>query len=420
MSGLSMECAASFPVILLLCLVNLFSSLRPTACPNRMNRRLFSVVILLLLLSACQRPARQSAVRTTDYFPAAGDAWERRKPEEVGLNAALLAQAVDFAKQQETRQMPRDFSTQEEIFGTLLGPIPSDRALTNGIILRHGYIVAEWGETARPDPTYSVAKSVLSTLAGLTLDRGLIKTVQDPVGKYIHDGGYDSDQNRTITWEHHLQQTSEWEGELWGKKHDFVGATAYGKGERKPRALQPTGTFYEYNDVRINRMALSLLRLWKKPLPNVLKDEIMDPIGASNTWQYVGYPNARVAIDGKMMSSVSGGTRWGGGLWISTRDEARFGYLALRQGRWQDKQLVSADWFKAAVKRGPVGPDYGYLWWLNTEKKAWPSAPTTSFAAIGAGSNTIWIDPEHDLVIVWRWHDGSPDELIRRVLAAVK
>ncbi|GAB3325686.1 serine hydrolase [Larkinella ripae] len=378
-------------------------------------------IIAVVLISACQRPAQQSAAPTVSrYFPAPGSAWETRKPEQVGMNAVLLQQAVAFAQQQETRQMPPDFSTQEEIFGTLLGPIPSSRAQTNGLILRHGFIVAEWGETDRPDPTYSAAKSVLSVLTGLTIDRGLIKNVQEPVVNSIQDGGYNSRQNRLITWEHHLRQSSEWEGELWGKKHDFVGTEAYGRGERKPRTLQAPGSFYEYNDVRVNRLALSLLRLWKKPLPNVLKEEIMDPIGASNTWQYVGYPNARVKIDGKMMSSVSGGTRWGGGLWISSRDEARFGYLVLRKGRWKDRQLVAANWLNESVTRGPVGPDYGYLWWLNTEKKAWPSAPTTSFAAIGAGSNLIWIDPEHDLVIVWRWHDGNPDELIKRVLASLK
>ncbi|MGM9510060.1 serine hydrolase domain-containing protein [Larkinella sp. GY13] len=385
-----------------------------------MIRHTLSAFAVLLVFSTCQRPAQQSVNQSTVYYPAPGDAWERRKPEQVGLDAALLQQAVIFAQEQETKQMPRDFSTQEEIFGTLLGPIPSDRAQTNGLILKHGYIVAEWGETGRPDPTYSVAKSVLSIILGLTIDRGLIKDVHDPVANSIQDGGYDSEQNRKVTWEHHLRQTSEWEGELWGKKHDFVGTAAYGRGERKPRTLQEPGTFYEYNDVRVNRLALSLLRLWKKPLPNVLKDEIMDPIGASNTWQYVGYPNARVKVDGKMMSSVSGGTRWGGGLWINTRDEARLGYLALRNGRWKDRQLVSANWFKESVKKGPTGQDYGYLWWLNTEKKAWPNAPATSFAAIGVGSNLIWIDPEHDLVIVWRWHNGNPDALFKRVLAAVK
>ena len=63
-----------------------------------------------------------------------------------------------------------------------------------------------------------------------------------------------------------------------------------------------------------------------------------------------------------------------------------------------------------------IGQDYGYLWWLNTQGKQWPDLPRTSFAALGAGSNTIWIDPEHDLVVVWRWHrDRSANEFFKRV-----
>jgi CubicO group peptidase (beta-lactamase class C family) len=376
------------------------------------------LLVALPALTACTRPATTGSPRV--YFPAAGDAWKRQAPAASGFDAARLAEAVAFAQTQETTQMTANFSTQEEVFGKLLGPMPASRAATNGLVLHRGYIVAEWGDTQRADPTYSVAKSFLSTILGLTLDRGLIKSIHDPVARYITDGGYDSEQNRNITWEHHARQTSEWEGELWGKNADFVGREAFGKGERKPRALQAPGTYYEYNDVRINRFALSLLRLWRRPLPQVLKTEIMDPIGASDSWQWVPYPNAVATVDGKVLPSVSGGTRWGGGLVISARDEARFGYLLLRQGRWNGRQLVPAAWIKQATTRGPVGPDYGYLWWLNTERKAWPDAPASSFAALGAGQNTVWVDPEHDLVIVWRWHNGSPNELIKRVLAALK
>ena len=388
-----------------------------------MKRKYLFIILASLSLTNCQPTAHQVTKQqetTKNYYPGKGDDWQKVVPAQVGIDEAILNNAVTWAKTQETTQMKPDFSTQEVIFGKLLGPMPRDRAQTNGIILRHGYIVAEWGETQRPDPTYSVAKSVLSTILGITLDRGMIKNIQDPVAKYIQDGGYDSEQNRQITWEHHARQTSEWEGEMFGKKHDFVGKEAFGQGERKPRALQAPGTFYEYNDVRINRFALSLLRLWQKPLPQVFREEIMNPIGASDTWQYVPYQNSTVLLDAKPMPSVSGGTRWGGGLWINTRDEARFGYLMLRQGHWGNKQIVSADWIKQATTRGPVGPDYGYLWWLNTEGKAWPDAPRNSFAALGAGSNTIWIDPTHDMVIVWRWHNGNPNVHINRVLAAVK
>lgn len=385
-------------------------------------------MLALSLLACRQQPQQTSAVtvqnkpaETKVYYPGKGDNWEHRQPEQLGLDAAKLQQAVEWARTQETTQMKKDFSTQEEIFGTLLGPIPNDRAGTNGIILKDGYIVAEWGDTKAVDPTYSVAKSFLSTILGLSIDRGMIQSITDPVARYIHDGGYESAHNSKITWENHARQTSEWEGELWGKNSNFIGHEAFGKGERKPRELQEPGTYYEYNDVRINRLALSLLRLWEKPLPEVLKDEIMDPIDASGTWRWVPYHNSKVSINGQEMPSMSGGTRWGGGLWISARDEARFGYLFLRNGQWENKQLVSEEWVqKATASRGPVGLDYGYLWWLNTEGKAWLDAPTTSYAALGAGQNTIWVDPAHDIVIVWRWHDGKQNELIKRVLAAVQ
>ena len=110
--------------------------------------------------------------------------------------------------------------------------------------------------------------------------------------------------------------------------------------EMKPRAIQAPGAHYEYNDVRMNRFALSLLRVFKKPIPDVFRDEVMNPIGASSTWKWVPYTNAYVDIDGKRMASIAGGTRWGGGMWINSYDMARFGLLWLRNGKWGDRQIV--------------------------------------------------------------------------------
>lgn len=381
-----------------------------------MKRILTATLASLMLLALAASGG--SAVRSAHYYPLPGDQWETKRPAELGFDPALLEQAVAFAKTQESK-VPRDFSTQVQTFGALLGPLPKERGETNGIILRNGYIVAEWGDNRRIDPTYSVAKSFLSTVLGLAIDRGMIKSVDDPLRNYIKDGGYDSPHNAKITWRHHATQTSEWEGTMFGKSHDFIGVEQFGAGRRQPRELKQPGQFYEYNDVRINRFSLSLLRVWKRPLPEVLKQYVMDPIGASTTWQYHGYNNSDVMIDGKKMTSVSGGTRWGGGLWVSTRDEARFGYLFLRRGKWGDKQIISEKWVQMATTPNSIGPDYGFLWWLNTQRKQWPSAPASSFAAIGYGSNTIWVDPEHDLVVVWRWHQGNGDELFKRVLAAM-
>jgi CubicO group peptidase (beta-lactamase class C family) len=387
------------------------------------KRLSLSTLILALCILAASPPARlvqSQTQKSSTYYPVAGDAWQRRTPGEVGMDQALLDAAVAYAKTQ-AGTMPKDFSTQVETFGRVLGPLPKMHGDTNGIIIRHGYIVAEWGDTNQIDPVYSIAKSFLSTLTGLAVDRRMIKSVNDPMKLYATDDGYTSPHNAKITWEEHLQQTSEWEGSMWGKNSDFVGVPEFGRGQRPARAIKEPGTFWEYNDVRINRMSLTLLQVWQKPLPLVLKNEIMDRIGASDTWQYHGYANSQVSIKGKMVESVSGGTRWGGGLWISTRDMARFGYLILRRGNWRGKQIISESWLKQATTPTTIGQDYGYLWWLNTQGKQWPDAPRTSFAALGAGSNTIWIDPEHDLIVVWRWHrDRSMNELFKRVLASVK
>src|SRR5262249_56313726 len=117
-------------------------------------------------------------------------------------------------------------------------------------------------------------------------------------------------QNRDITWRHLLTQTSEWQGTLFGKEdridHNRVVGRVVSlavaeapKGTR--RQLKKPGTFYEYNDVRVNRLSLSLLQLFKEPLPAVLKRRLMDPIGASADWRWDGYRNAPVKPDGKDM-----------------------------------------------------------------------------------------------------------------------
>jgi CubicO group peptidase (beta-lactamase class C family) len=386
--------------------------------PLRARRSLIAAPLmpLLLWLWTAVSPSLL-AQRAATYFPPVGR-WEKKAPAELGFDAGKLQQAIEYAQAHDSTW---DFEKDQlRTFGTPLGPVPKQRAATNGIILRHGFIAAEFGDTKANDPVYSVAKSFLSTVCSLAVERGLIKDVNDPVAKYIHDGGYDSPHNAKITWKNHLQQESEWEGTLWGKNANFIGHEEFGAGEMQPRPIREPGSYYEYNDVRINRFSLSLLRLFGKGLPEVLKTSIMDPIGASQEWRWVPYSNSTVEIEGRKVASVSGGTRWGGGLWINSEDLARFGLLILNHGRWSDRQLVSEKWLKDAVAPSAHGPDYGYLWWLNTTRHQWPSGPASSFAAIGNGSNTIWIDPEHDIVFVWHWYEGrAMDGMVQRIMAAL-
>lgn len=375
-------------------------------------------------VSFTAQPAAQASGQTqpqaaAPYVPPAGQ-WATRTPAEAGMDAAKLQAAIAYAQSQPS-DWPKDFSTQEKIFGTLLGPIPSSRADTNGVILRGGYLVAEFGDTTAVDPTYSVAKSVLSTVAGVAVRDGLIPALDQPVGATVKDGGYASERNARVTWQHHLQQESEWEGEMWGKKHDFVGTVAFGDGEMKPREARLPGTHYEYNDVRINRLALSLLNRFNRSVPEVFREHVGNVIGMSRTWQWIPYQNAVVQIDGKRVGSVSGGTRWGGGIWISARDMARFGLLWARGGKWGERQVIPPAYVKAALTPSANGPDYGYLWWLNTKQKNYPGLAANVYGARGAGSNSIIVVPDHDLVIVWRWHGGrgADAQFVQRVIDAV-
>ncbi len=198
--------------------------------------------------------------------------------------------------------------------------------------------------------TFSVTKSFLSAVAGLAFDKELLASENDKVASYIWDGTFNGEHNAEITWEHLLQQNSDWSGELWGGKDWADRPPKEGVlDDWKFRELKEPGMVMEYNDVRVNVLAYALTHLWRKPLPQVLKENIMDPIGASTTWRWFGYENAWTVIDGIQMKSVTGGGHSGGGIFISTEDMARFGLLFLNNGMWNNNQLISKKWISKAT-----------------------------------------------------------------------
>jgi CubicO group peptidase (beta-lactamase class C family) len=367
------------------------------------------------------------AQRGQPYFPDRHD-WQTRTAEQGGFDPARLKEAIDYAVANEnpaTKDLAVDIATtfSREPHNAIIGPT-RPRAALNGLVVRNGFVVAEWGETTRPDMTFSVTKTFLSTVVGLAWQRGLIKDVNDRVREYVPTTDlFESEHNAPITWDHLLRQTSDWQGTLWGKP-DWADRP---EGERPAdypnRKLSPPGSRYKYNDVRVNVLALAALHVWRRPLPEVLREEVMVPIGASNTWRWTGYDNAWIDLDGARVQSVTGGGHWGGGMFISARDMARFGYLFLRQGRWKDRQIVSEKWIQMARTPGAANDTYGYMnWFLNTGRKPLPSAPESSVTFRGNGANIIYIDWDNDLVVVVRWIRGGPalNEFIGKVLAALR
>ncbi len=345
----------------------------------------------------------------SNYFPEA--IWQVKSPEEMKMNKVWLDSAVKFAQANENK-FDRDLRIATlKAYGNepdfkIIGPT-KERGGPAGLIIKNGYIVAQWGDINRVDMTNSVTKSFLSTVAGLAIDARLIKSLTDRVNSYVWDGTFTGEHNSKITWDHLLTQSSDWSGTLfdladWADRPPKEGNID----DWKNRKLNEPGSFFKYNDVRVNVLAYALLQVWRKPLPMVLKEKIMDSIGASSTWRWFGYDNSFVNIDGIMMQSVSGGGHHGGGLFISTQDQARFGLLFLRKGKWKSQQLLSEKWVKAVHQPSAANSDYGYMWWINTSKK-WKDVSAEIYYANGAGGNYIVIDNEHDLVVVTRWIDDS-------------
>ena len=396
-------------------------------------------LLFLLAITSCNVIAQKG-----NYYPSATQ-WEHKSPTFFGIDTIKVKEAVDFAKTHETTQPKNLWLSQamqfgKEPFSDPIGPM-ADRGPVAGIIIYKGYIIAEWGNPSAVEMTHSVTKSFVSSVVGLAYEKGLISSLDDkvytylppvelaatqdmpnenPIAKTSFIYPFETEHNRKITWDHLLRQTSDWEGVLWGKP-DWADRPSDKIAEWTTRKRFEPGTVYKYNDTRVNALTLAATLVWRKPLPEVLRENIMNPIGASNTWAWTGYKNAWIVVDGKMIQSVSGGGHFGGGMFINAYDMGRLGLLTLRKGNWNGKQILSEDWIRKATTPTVANTGYGFMnYFLNTDRKLYPSAPATAYAHIGNGTNAIYVDQENDLVVVVRWmEDKSIDGFLKILLGAL-
>lgn len=387
--------------------------------------RALAALSVVLALAA---PASLAQVPGGAIYSPPRTAWEHRRPEQVGVDPAAVAAVVQLAVEGELPG-PRDMrqfladSFGREPHHEPIGPV-FDRGGCCGLVVKQGYVIAEWGDVARADMCNSVTKTFLSTVVGIAWMRGLVHDVHDRVATYMPAGVdlFAAEHNQPITWDHLLRQTSDWQGTLWGKPDWADRPEGKTPADWPNRPLHEPGTRYKYNDVRVNVLALATLHVWRRPLPVVLREEVMEPIGASSTWRWHGYDESWIELDGQRVQSVSGGGHWGGGLCISALDLARFGLLFARDGRWGDRQIVSSGWIAMARTPGEHNDGYGFAnWFLNTGRKAMPAAPASAVRFLGNGGNIVYVDREHDLVVVTRWirDDALFVRMIARLLAGL-
>lgn len=371
--------------------------------------------------------------RAADYFPPKG-AWQTHAPGAEGFDPAKLKAAIDFAVANESKvsasldgvidqrdlriTIPLQFAGP---YSDPIGPL-KPHAPANGIVIRHGYIVAEWGDTDAVDMTHSVTKTFISSVAGIAFDRHMIRDVNDRIIDYVRPSpDFLLPHNQPITWDQMLRQTSGWVGTMWGKPWwaDRPGKNAWDELAAGP---PPVGTQWKYSDVRVNAFALALTCLWKRPLPDVLRHYVMTPIGASDAWHWEGYRNSFVVIGHRRVAVVPGGGHWGGGMFISAHDLARMGLLGLNNGVWDGRRILSDAWINLAKTPTGPNPGYGYMnWFLNTDRKLFPAAREDSVAFIGNGDNIVFIDYQHDVVAVVRWiGDSKKADFVALLEAAIQ
>lgn len=351
------------------------------------------------------RPLYDSSGRTATY--------DDRAVDLKAIRDAAVKQSERATRGIEDMEGYLALQVADESHREVLGPLlPGSGA--SGVVVHRGWVVAEWGDSHVPEMLYSATKSVVSTVAGLAFDRGLL-TPHAPVAAAVDLPPLAAAVARDITWHHLLQQTSQWDGELWGKP---TWVDAQSRREETEAEGGAPGSGWAYNDVRVNLLCLALTMLLQRPLPAVLHEQLLDPLGASSSWSWHGYRDAVIEIDGAAVPVVSGGAHWGGGLWMSAHDVALLGALYVRRGRC-GAQLLSEEWIERSWTPCEVKADYGYLWWLNDSGRVVPTAPASGRVARGnGGRHLLWIDPDRDLVIASHWGDGV-EQMLAAVSAAV-
>ncbi len=334
--------------------------------------------------------------------------------------AADAAQAAPCTWPEDIRAVIEDGTFDPPPWNVVLGPVRG-RSGPAGAINCGGRVEAEWGPTARADMAFSVTKSYIGLLAAAALDRGLIPDFAQPVACSVEDPAFASPRNRQVTWRHLLDQTSEWEGSIFGipdtvDRDRQLAPTDDPTRFNRGTPLHRPGGYWDYNDTRVNALCLALTRLFGRSLPDVLAD--LHPAFADRqTWSWDGYgPRSTVQIDGRPTEVAVGGGHWGGGLAASVPHHLALGETVLGCGVYRGVRIVSAEALEILLTRCPLQPVYGGLWWLNSDRRLFPSAPSDSILAMGVGATIVWVSRSTGLVACLRW---VRPEAVDSVLAAL-
>lgn len=337
-----------------------------------MRRTLIATVLIALLLQP---------VAAADRFP--GTEWERIAPAQAGWSEAGLQEAHDWSQQ---------------IHSTAV------------MVVQHGVVVAEWGDTIKRTELASVRKSFLSALMGIAVAEHKISLDSTLAQLGIDDNPPSlTDIEKQATVRMLLEARS-------GVYHTALYETPGMAAQRPQRGSHAPGTFWYYNNWDFNALGTIYEHATGIGIYDALDKLIARPIAMQDyrpeDGQYVTGP-----------ASIHRAYP----IRMSARDLARFALLYLNNGSWAGQQIVPAEWVRESTRSysaagGSLG--YAYLWWTPGDSALLPEG---SFFAWGAGGQFAFVIPADDLVVVSRVdrdlhlpeaRAGDAANLVRLVLQA--
>lgn len=343
----------------------------------------------LLFLGACRSAAPPAAAPPPMAFP--GETWAEDTPASQGVEAEALEAAL---------RVLEDFSGEDGVSQT--------------VIVRNGVMIFQGDSAAKQHGVYSVTKSITSTALGLLIEDGRAALDQKAAGvePLLREEYGD------VTLQHFTTMTSGYSAtgpNRWGEASADWSETPFAVGE----PLFAPGGAYAYWDEAMIMLGRVLARLAGEDLHALIDRRVMQPIGVGE-WSWWA------------MEDRLGGrpVRYGAtGVELSALQLARVGHLFLNEGRWDGRQLVPADWVRAATqpqvpadlpladtdRRDVDGRGaYGFNWWTNgvgpSGKRAMPDAPPGLYYASGFNNNMLFVIPEWQMVVARMGEDGNPPE----------
>lgn len=330
------------------------------------KRRLGSYIGLCALLTLACVSRGTSQIQTQivpEQWPTI--AWSEARPDVVGIDSATLKEA-------------------EQIYPRLF---PSGYSL---LVIRNGFLVSESyfnGQTAETtNHIFSVTKTFVSTLVGVAVQQGWIESVDERVADLLPEYSVHPKFSE-LTLEDVLTHRS---GVRGSKNFEDL---------LKEEPRYPPGTVFEYSNYAPNLLSAILDRQAKQGMagkvsdvPTLAQEYLFGPLGISvSEWS----------------KGPNGIPEGGNGLHMNTRDMARLGYLLLRDGRWEDKQILPMGWVQAASENRVEfdrQKGYGYLNWVRRQSDIVQTAQgdieVQGYFAYGHRGQFIGVYPELDLLVV--------------------